>query len=257
MFHSVASPGKRTWLLLLFVVWAGLLLSAYLFASNEQISLWARMGSSLTLAVAGWSWYVFLRDKYTATFRLLVAVGITLGFLGDLFMAGLVPIAEPMLGGIAAFGCGHLAYIAAFVHFSNRYGLTAPVPRRGGLAAWLLVGLVGWLAIVSPSSEPAGLRWAALPYTLLLASTAGCATGLALQAPPFRWLAWGAGLFLLSDLILAAEHFLESHPSWIGAFVWLTYGPGQMLIVYGGNGALAAVKKTPARNRPGDLATES
>jgi hypothetical protein len=44
-------------------------------------------------------------------------------------------------------------------------------------------------------------------------------------------LALGATLFLVSDLILAWEIFRGSF-SHSGDCVWLTYGPGQMFIVY-------------------------
>jgi hypothetical protein len=79
---------------------------------------------------------------------------------------------------------------------------------------------------------PTLLHWAALPYALLLASTAGFATGLALQDSTFLLLALGAALFLLSDLILAAQLFNHLQFPLIGDVIWLTYGPAQMLIVY-------------------------
>ena len=76
------------------------------------------------------------------------------------------------------------------------------------------------------------LHLAALPYALLLASTAGFATGLALQSALFIPLALGAGLFLISDLILATQLFNKAYFWLISDVVWLTYGPGQMLIVF-------------------------
>jgi hypothetical protein len=74
---------------------------------------------------------------------------------------------------------------------------------------------------------------AALLYALLLAGTAGVATGLALQTPAFIPVAVGAALFLASDLILAGELFNGLSFPLIGDVVWLTYGPAQALIVYG------------------------
>jgi hypothetical protein len=100
------------------------------------------------------------------------------------------------------------------------------------LAGWLLVGLVGWYLVVFRGQEVTMLHWAALPYALLLASTAGFATGLALQSSHFVPLALGAALFLLSDLILAGELFSGLKFPLIGDVIWLTYGPGQALIVY-------------------------
>src|SRR5581483_10450141 len=103
---------------------------------------------------------------------------------------------------------------------------------------WLLVGLVAWYLVVDRGGKASTLHYAALPYALLLASTAGFATGLALQASAFIPLAIGAALFLLSDLILAAELFNNRTFPLIGDVIWLTYGPAQALIVYSVNAAL-------------------
>jgi hypothetical protein len=86
------------------------------------------------------------------------------------------------------------------------------------------------------------LHWVALPYALLLASTAGVATGLALQDTAFWPMAAGAALFLLSDLILAAQLFNGRRFRLIDDVIWLTYGPGQMLIVYSVAAALGAAR---------------
>jgi uncharacterized membrane protein YhhN len=79
--------------------------------------------------------------------------------------------------------------------------------------------------------ERRGLVWPALGYTLLLAGTAGVTAGVALQERRLFPLALGAALFLTSDLILAFELFRGPF-AYDTACVWLTYGPGQMLIVF-------------------------
>src|SRR5690606_23634776 len=106
---------------------------------------------------------------------------------------------------------------------------------------WLIVGTLGWyLAVWRGVGERTSLHSAALPYALLLASTAGAATGLALQNALFVGMAIGAALFLLSDLILAAFLFRGASFPLIDDVVWLTYGPAQMLIVYSIDAALHA-----------------
>ncbi len=240
---QLENPLQRFWLLGLLLLWACLLFGGFVFGqtdakSNRRMPTWTRMISSLTLVVAGWSWYLFTRDSSIQWFSLLIAVGMTLGFIGDLYLAQLLPLPQPTLGGIAAFGLGHVAYIIALLSFGNQFGLDAPVPRWSALDVWLLIGLMGWYLVVFRGSKPTVLHFAALPYALLLASTAGLATGLALQAPAFIPLAIGGGLFLLSDLILAAELFNDLRFPLIGDVVWLTYGPAQMLIVFAVNSAL-------------------
>jgi hypothetical protein len=227
----------------LLAVWAGFLLGGFLFGTpdrtaSQRIPTWARMASSFTLVVAGWSWFSYSRRSSLSAFSFLIALGMTLGFVGDLFMADLLPVGQPTLGGMAAFGCGHIVYIAGLLYLGNRMGLSASLPRLGAWSLWMLIGLLGWFWIVYPSSQPTPLRWAALGYVLLLASTAGLATGLAFQSSAFWPLACGAGLFFVSDLLLAAQLFANLQFYLIGSAVWLTYGPGQMLIVYSTGSAL-------------------
>ena len=201
---------------------------------------WTRMGSSLALAAAGWVWTLALSESTVAGEVALIAAGMTLGLVGDLALAGLLRLREPVIGGIAAFGLGHVAYIAALLTFGNVHGLASAGPRFAALAVWLLVGLAGWYAVVARGRKLTALRWAALPYALLLAGTAGVATGLALQAAAFAPVALGAALFLASDLILAGQLFAGLDFPLIGDAIWLTYGPAQALIVYGAALAMRA-----------------
>jgi hypothetical protein len=96
---------------------------------------------------------------------------------------------------------------------------------------WWAIGFVGWYFAVFRGQEATALHWAALPYALLLASTAGMATSLAVQDRAYVPFAIGGALFLVSDLILAAELFNDAEFRFIGDVIWFTYGVGQMLIV--------------------------
>jgi YhhN-like protein. len=153
-------------------------------------------------------------------------------------MAGLMPLGNRVLGGIAAFGAGHLLYISGLVWYANTAGLEMNAARTAALIVWLAVGTGGWYLVVRRGQQAGILHYAALPYALLLAGTAGTATGLATQQAAFTWTALGAALFLLSDLILAGELFSGLRFRYVGDIVWLTYGPGQMLIVFGTGSAL-------------------
>jgi hypothetical protein len=233
------SDTEQLWLLALLAVWAGLLFGGFIVGKmNEdethRIPTRARMGSSIALVVAGWSWWIIAQDSDWQQLALFIAIGMSFGFLGDLFMAGLIPIGEnAVLGGIGAFGIGHIAYIIGLVGHGNDYGLDDSTKRWGALVVWLIIGAVMWFLVVyRGAKEREFVHMAALPYALLLAATTAFATGLALQSGTFTLLAVGGALFLLSDLILAAQLFNELHFRAIGDVVWLIYGPGQMLIVY-------------------------
>jgi hypothetical protein len=231
---------QNLWLLFLFLLWAVLLFGGGVIGKPDadqtrRMPRWTRMLSSFVLVLAAWSYALMSRVSPYADVSVLVALGMTLGFLGDLFMAKLILKDERhVLGGIGAFGLGHLAYIAAFLLLGDRLGLDASVPRWGTLAAFWLLGVICWYGVIyRPSAERGALHLASLPYALLLSTTAGIAAGLALQDGRLFLVALGALLFLISDLILAARLFNNLYFRWINDWVWLTYGPAQMLIVFG------------------------
>lgn len=233
---TFAYPWQAPALLALFALWAALLFGGFIWGrptanGDRRMPTWTRMASSATLVVIAWLEYAFTRQSPLGRYALLIAVGMTLGLLGDLALAEVIALPQPVLGGMAAFGLGHVAYMLAVLGLVSQYGLDASAPRWGMLALWLLIGLVGWYAVVFRGQKPTILHWAALPYALLLASVAGLFTGAALQAPALIPAALGAVLFLVSDLILAGQLFAKRTFPLIGDVIWLTYGPGQALIV--------------------------
>ena len=229
MFTALSPSWQRAWLIGLLVLWALLLFGGFVFGQGDRrMPAWTRLASSATLVVAAFSWLAFSRGTPAAAYALLIAVGMSFGFLGDLALAGWLPGGRQVIGGMAAFGLGHVAYILAFLRYANMAG-RHDARHWLALAVWLLLGLVGWYVIVyRGAARGDGLtvvHWIALPYALLLAGAAGLASGLAQADGRFLPLALGAALFLLSDLILAVEML-------IGDAIWLTYGPAQMLFVY-------------------------
>jgi uncharacterized membrane protein YhhN len=237
MFNVLEPTFQRYWLMGLLVLWAGLLFGGFLLGSSGDVArrmpTWTRMASSATLVVAAFSWYAFSRGSGVSNYALLVAIGMVFGFLGDLLLAGLLPGGRNVIGGILAFGVGHILYITAFLRFSEQVGLTDPTRRWTALVSFLLIGIIGWYFIVfRGAADPGLVHWIALPYALLLATTAGLAAGMALQDGRFVLLAIGAALFLISDIILAGQMFSDLSFPLISDVIWLTYGPAQMLIVY-------------------------
>ncbi len=214
-------------MILLLILWAILLFGGWIFgayntAQTHKIPTPNRMLSSAMLVSAGWIWSL----SHGGNLALFTALGMTFGFLGDLFMAGLLIKGDKsVLGGMSAFGLGHIFYIIGILGMNQT-----------NLIAWILMLIVAvalWYAVVyRTAKEVSVLHYAALPYALLLASTAGFAGGVALADSAFILMAIGAVLFLISDLILAAQLFNGVHFKGIGDVVWLTYGPAQMLIVY-------------------------
>ncbi len=238
---SYLETSPRYWLTALWMLWAILLFGGFIFGSageTQRMPTWTRLASSVTLVAAGWSWFLLAPAGDVKPYALFIALGMSLGFLGDLILAGVLPGGRSVLGGILLFGIGHIFYIVAILRFANQTGLDDPARRWGALAVWLIIAAVVWYLLVFRGQEATILHWAALPYALLLASTTGFATGLSLQSSMFAGLAIGAALFLFSDLILAGEIFSGLKFRSIGDLIWLAYGPGQMLIVYSVSAAI-------------------
>lgn len=242
MMNPLDLSVPRLWLLLLLLVWAALLFGGFLFGgateADRRMPRWTRLGSSVVLVIAGWSWVLLARETAALPFVLLVALGMSFGFLGDCFLAGVLPGSKP--AGIASFALDHVCTISGILWLS---ALLAPLGAGRALltyGVWWLVALLGWyLVVYRPATAVTRLHWLVLPYGLLLATTAAAATGLAQQAPAFWPLVLGAALFLLSDTILGGVWFSELDWLYAHDLIWLTYGSGQMLIVYASGIALS------------------
>ncbi|MBX3423185.1 MAG: lysoplasmalogenase [Pirellulaceae bacterium] len=222
------------WLGLWAVLLGGGLVAARTLADPQGATLGTvgRLGSSIvlvTMGVVAWKQVSPSNQRYA----LLIAIGMFLGTIGDFFNANqlkFVPLKDPTLGAIIAFGIGHIVYMSGLLMLLNRHMPLRPKALVGSVLFWQLFALAGWYVVVYQAPQDSPLMWPALGYTLLLAGTAGLATAAACHQPPLWPLALGAALFLISDLILAVGLFRGSFP-YRSEAVWLTYGPGQMLIV--------------------------
>ncbi len=215
----------------LLLVWAACLFGGFAFGTfnaegTHRLPRPLRMASSVALVAFAWAW-VALTEGQAQRLGVFFALGMTLGFIGDLFMAKLIIKSDAhVLGGMGAFGLGHVAYIIGLLDYGG--------VQWGAMLVWWGVAAVIWYAVIwRTTTTHTPQHIAALPYALLLAATAGAATGIALEVGGFVIIAVGAALFLGSDLLLALQLFNGWHFRGIGDVVWLTYGPGQMLIVAG------------------------
>lgn len=93
------------WLGLLAAVWALLLFGGFVLGRDNpektyRMPLNTRLSSSFMLMVAGWSWVLAVGTK-PGNYAFFIALGMTLGFIGDLCMASVIPLSQPALGGFA------------------------------------------------------------------------------------------------------------------------------------------------------------
>lgn len=152
------------------------------------------------------------------------------GWAGDFFM--IYKHRDTFLAaGMAAFGLGHILYVA-------RIGVIAAAaqPRLfTSLAGTLVPGTVAIIIfVVLRRRIPKQLRLPGLLYGLLLASL-GSAAFIALRAgaPGGAYLLAGGCLFLCSDGILSFETFRDGDSNAADVAVMLTYIAAQTLLAIG------------------------
>ncbi len=176
----------------------------------------ARLAGQHTIAAAakmtastGFLWTAYLVAPNSASsYGLAVAVGLMLGWFGDLF---LIPrnSNRMFLAGLVSFLGGHVAYIVAI-------GLHGFSPRIAALGLGILApaGLLfyRWLRFSGAST----IRYGAMAYVLIITImlAAGAATW---GVGSFQWIVPGALLFYASDIGVALDRF---KPGRIPAYVW-------------------------------------
>jgi uncharacterized membrane protein YhhN len=192
----------------------GVIAAANVVASGVDDPTWARATKPGLMPLLAATLWVAARHRGLGGYRLILA-GLGFAAVGDvtLMFAGPTPF---VLGMVMFAGC-HVCYIAAFVR--------AGEPRRRGVAAAYAVVTLGVLAWLW-----SGLGGLAVPiavYAVLLATMASTASG-------YGWrVGLGGGLFLVSDLMIAARVAGAGELPFAGAWVMLTYTAAQALIVIG------------------------
>lgn len=237
MLNLPLSDVETTIFLVLILFWAVLLFGGFIFGKpcedeTRRMPLPTRLLSSFTLVIGAWTWFAISRGTPVDTFATWLAIGMTLGFIGDVFMANVLPLENHVIYGMLSFGIGHIAYIIGMMM------ITLPeqsllYPAISVVLAWWAIAVVLWYFVVYRGSNRETVIYLALPYAILLATTAAIAMNLTFLDITFLPVMIGAILFLVSDLVLAAQLFNGLHFKYVSDVVWFLYGPGQMLIVFG------------------------
>ena len=190
-------------------------LAGHLLPHSSLAYLFKPLATFLILSVAFSQWRA---DKGSYSFW--ITVGLFFSLLGDIAL--LWPNLY-FLPGLAAFLVTHVAYLIAF---------TRDAKFSARLSIWLLYLVVtaALLVFLFPNL-PATLKIPVTLYSLLLASMAAQAMGrfIALKTRPTRLAAFGAILFMLSDLLLAFNRFHSAIPL-APVLVLLPYYLAQWLI---------------------------
>ena len=225
---------------LLWGVWCGLLPALYAMATLTGDRSWFRYGwtSSIVLAVAAWiNCLLHRRDQY-GRFAALIAAGMTLGMLADCYgncLAHWLPVPSLAVA-IVLFALGHVGYIWGMFELAARLQLTEGPRWSKVLCAtagtYCLIGAGLWGILVFPSDHLPSMHVPTAVYTVFLSLAAAVMASVAILARRFLLIGLGGLLFLASDAFLAVGLFQDNWHR-LGDLCWITYGIGQMLIVYG------------------------
>lgn len=152
-------------------------------------------------------------------FRWIVAIGLAFGAAGDLLLE-----LDAFVPGLVAFLIGHLLYVVAFVRLSSKPALLVAVP-------YLVVGVLLTVFVAEGADD---LLVPVIAYAVVISAMGWRAAAL-VGVVPTRVavpLAVGAGLFIVSDALIAIDRFRSEIP---GAAWWimLTYLSAQALIALG------------------------
>lgn len=234
---------RRSWrcvvVSVLWLAWLGLLPGTFVAALVTGQGGWSRFWwmSSLVLVCAAWVHWFWQRRGRLGPACALIACGITLGMLADLYGAcRALRFTEPLTMIVPLFALGHVGYVAGLLILAGRLQLTSrPGWRRTlaiAVALYNLAGLALWALLVHPSDALPAMHLPTAVYTLFLATAAAVMAAVACFDRRFLAMGIGGLLFLLSDGFLAVRLFQDNWRG-LGDLCWITYGLGQMLIVYG------------------------
>lgn len=196
---------------------------AYLPLSSGQVS-WRRSAIKTTPLL------LFSLAAFLSGAPAFLVAGLFLSALGDF---GLSRDGNgAFLYGLSAFALAHVLYIMQFFALTGApfYGAFVTAPVAALVLLGVMISTELWLA-----PHTGALCWPVRAYVVIIGIM-----GLSALVLPFGITVIGAGLFILSDVILALHLFrmTPAHRHYLlsGYAVWGAYIAGQSLILLGGLG---------------------
>jgi len=189
-----------------------------------------RVGAAVKTASTGFL-ALALASRSGADGFWLMPLGLALGALGDLCLA--LKGERFFLAGVGAFGLGHLAYAAGLLWHAGVLGYDGISAGEGLVLAGLILLLVSTEIWLLPRIGT--LRGPVRAYVGLI-GLMGLAALLLPAVPGQHEVRAGAGLFVLSDLMLALHLFVLRDPRMrrsLSLALWPAYWVGQALIAWG------------------------
>jgi len=166
---------------------------------------------------------------YSSILKWSTVAAVLLSLAGDIL---LLPTVDNFLFGLLSFLMVHILYIFCFLRIESR-PLAVPFIRRHPWSIFLMILFGGWM-FLQLRNGAGELAWAILIYIIAIAVMT--LTALNREAgvgkSSYRYVAFGAVFFVVSDSVLAWDRFVHPVDS---ASLWImgTYGIAQLLIITG------------------------
>ena len=206
------------------------LLAGFSAAVADVLGRRSEYGVLKMLAATAYIVFALNLGAESSVYGRLVLVALTLSWLGDLFLIG---AGRAFLAGLGAFLAAHIAYAAAFLV----RGVDG-VPAVIGAAVMVAVGLstMRWLRQAElPERYRAPVAAYVTAIGLMVALALGTAWPDLVAGADLVWTAraliLGAGLFAVSDILVARQRFVEEG-AWNRLAGLPLYFAGQLLLAW-------------------------
>lgn len=205
----------------------------HLFAIAADL-YWLRIITKPLLMILLLVWFLSATANIGTCKKHFITAAIFFSWLGDLFLMGSGELY--FIAGLASFLTAHIFYILFFLWARGATTTSTPLNRVVILVLLAYVGVFYYY--LSPHLNHI-LKIPVFVYALVIASMFAAARHSFRQR---GGVLIGAGLFIVSDSLLAVNSFVENF-SMASLAVMITYILAQVLIVYGVTGWLETTKR--------------
>lgn len=198
---------------------------------DGELNLIIKMCFSFSMIVVA---FLLWKDNFQElrSYSLLILLGMCFSAIGDMIMASIIKFKNRLIAGMSLFSFAHIFYILAYVKAMSSY------KENFNYLIFILLGMyifciILWKVFVFNSNKSLMLNIAALIYTLIICTMAAFAMNISLAVNGAWWVTTvGAFLFILSDFLIGISEIKEKGPKNQSVWVWFTYVPAQICIVY-------------------------
>lgn len=200
--------------------------------TDRQLPLCIRIILSLSLAVTAMAIWANLSGK-DAIYSLLVFIGMSFSFIGDLVMAGVIKFKDRLVCGMMCFAITHVLYISAYINTIHAHGRSLIPYAFYAIIVFWIISTSGWMKFIKNKQKPKEMNSSALIYGTLISTMVSFAATLALILGGKWWITcFAAVIFMCSDMLIGVTEIGSIKIKNVSILVWVTYVAAQMGIVY-------------------------